>query len=89
MFPEHWSFLDKLEHFICEALVNHRIIKLNQEKIMSALTDLQAKVSKLQSDLDAFIEANKGGASDADLTALSAQVDAMDTEVAPPTPPAA
>lgn len=71
-----------------------------QEKIMSTLTDLQGKlaavstaVTKLSSDVDAFIAAHPApAASDADLQALSATVDqvsaavaAIDTKVAPPT----
>lgn len=50
---------------------------------MSKLTDLQASVSKLSTDLDAFISANSGGASDADLDALKTAVDAIDAKIAP------
>ena len=56
---------------------------------MSALTDVQASVAKLQTDLTAFIAANTGGATDAQLVALKAQIDAIDAQVAPPPPPAA
>lgn len=56
---------------------------------MSVLTDLQASVSKLQGDVAAFIAANSGGATDAQLSALKAQVDAIDATVLPPAPPAA
>lgn len=69
---------------------------------MSALDDTKAaigalgsKVSKLSTDVEAFIAANSGGASDADLqaltagiTAIGAQVDAVDQIVNPPAPPA-
>ena len=53
---------------------------------MSALSDLQASVAKLKADVDAFIQANSGGATDADLTALKTQVDAIDAVVNPPAP---
>lgn len=53
---------------------------------MSALTDLQAAVSKLSSDVDAFIAANSGGASDADLAAITSAITAIDVKVAPTTP---
>lgn len=59
-------------------------ILVNQEKQMSALTDLQGSVSKLGTDLNAFIQANSGGATDADLVTLKAQVDALDAQIAPP-----
>ena len=88
MFPPKWSLAQILRHAICEILVNQKIIITHQEKTMSALTDLQASVTKLQTDVTAFITANSGGASDADLVALKAQIDAIDAQVAPPTPPA-
>lgn len=53
---------------------------------MSALTDLQGSVSKLQTDLAAFITANSGGATDADLVSLQAQVDALDASLSPIAP---
>lgn len=53
---------------------------------MSALTDLQASVSKLSTDVNAFIAANSGGATDADLVALKTQVDAIDAVINPPAP---
>lgn len=59
---------------------------------MSALTDLQASVSKLSTDLTSFIAANSGGATDTQLAALKTQVDALDAQLTPtpaPAPPAA
>lgn len=53
---------------------------------MSALTDLQAAVTKLQNDVAAFIEANTGGASDSDLEALTAAINTIDATVAPAAP---
>lgn len=53
---------------------------------MSALTDLQSAVSKLQSDVQAFVAANSGGATDAQLEALTASVNAIDAIVNPPAP---
>ena len=61
-------------------------ILIEQEKQMSALTDLQASVSKLSTDVNAFIAANSGGATDADLVALKTSVDAIDAVVNPPAP---
>lgn len=55
---------------------------------MSALTDLQTSVSKLSTDVNAFIVANSGGATDPQLVSLKAQVDAIDAVVNPPAPPA-
>lgn len=89
MFPFSWDHDRICKHALAEILVNQHKILLQQEQTMSALTDLQSSVSKLQSDVDAFISANSGGASDADLVALKAAVDAIDAKVAPPTPPAA
>lgn len=70
---------------------------------MSALSETQAaiasvndKVAKLAADVNAFIAANSGGATDTDLQALTAAigslgtaVDAIDASIAPPAPPAA
>lgn len=52
---------------------------------MDELDDLKAKVAKLQADITAFIAANTGGASNADLVALGTQIDAIDAQVNPPT----
>jgi outer membrane murein-binding lipoprotein Lpp len=60
----------------------------NQEKTMSALTDLQAAVEQLSTDVNAFVTANSGGANDAQLEALTAQVQAIDAVVNPPAPAA-
>ena len=93
MFPEHWPLSKLIRHFCSELLTDAKIIVKhettvikNQEKIMSALTDLQASVSKLSTDVNAFITANSGGATDADLVTLKASVDAIDAVVNPPTP---
>ncbi len=55
---------------------------------MSALTDLQDATNKLQSDVAAFISANSGGATDAQLQAVTAQIQAIDATIAPPPAPA-
>jgi hypothetical protein len=66
---------------------------LKQEKIMSVLTDLQASVAKLSTDVAALVAENNTGASDADLAALKTQIDAIDATLpqpaTPATPPAA
>jgi len=77
-FPEHWTIAQIIEHIVKQILAN-------QEKQMSALTDLQASVAKLQADVDTLISS---GASDADLVALKTTVDAIDAKVAPPAPTA-
>lgn len=85
---EGWSF----EHFVRVALVfalkQQKSILSYQEKQMSKLDDLKASISKLQADVNAFIAANSGGATDADLDALKAQVEAIDAVVNPPAPAA-
>ena len=93
MFPENWSLARIIRHALCEILVEHsinrkfqKLILKQQEITMSALTDLQASVTTLQTDVNAFITANSGGATDADLVALKAQVDAIDAVVNPPAP---
>lgn len=86
MFPFDWTIRRIVRAGLCLILQYQKAILNNQEKTMSALTDLQASVSKLQTDVDAFITANSGGASDADLVALKAAVDAIDAKVAPPAP---
>lgn len=53
---------------------------------MSALTDLQTSVNKLSTDLSDFVTLNSGGATDAELIAMKAQVDAMVAVVNPPAP---
>jgi hypothetical protein len=62
-------------------------ILYEQEKLMSALTDLQGSVSKLATDVAALVAENNTGASDADLVALKAQIDAIDATL--PQAPAA
>lgn len=88
MFPEAWKLPRIIRHAFSEVLTDLKIIKKNQETQMSALTDLQASVTKLQTDVTAFIAANSGGATDAQLVSLKAAVDAIDAQVAPPPPPA-
>lgn len=51
---------------------------------MSALDDLQTSITKLSTDVTAFIAANSGGATDAQLAAFKAQVDAIDAQIVPP-----
>lgn len=88
-FPPHWGHEEITAHALAEILENQHTILENQENQMSKLTDLQADVAKLGTDVDAFIAANSGGASDADLAALSASIQAIDAKIAPPTPPPA
>lgn len=86
-FPEHWSREQIIEHLLKEMLIDRKKIIQYQENIMSKLDDVKAKLAKLNSDVDAFIAANTGGASDADLDALGAAIDAVDAKVAPPAAP--
>lgn len=86
MFPIEWTIRRIIRAGLCLILQHQKTILHNQEKTMSALTDLQASVTKLQGDVDAFISANSGGASDADLVALKAAIDAIDAKVAPAEP---
>lgn len=90
MFPEKWNLSRIIRHAFSEVLTDLKIIKQNQETQMSALTDLQASIAKLQADVTAFIAANSGGATDAQLVALKVGVDAIDAQVvpAPAQPPA-
>jgi hypothetical protein len=86
MFPEHWTRDEIIEHALREILVDQKRILEHQENQMSALTDLQTSVNKLQSDVNAFIAANSGGATDTQLVALKTQVDAIDAVINPPAP---
>ena len=87
-FPEFWSHEQLCERLLRELLIDQKKILANQENHMSALTDLQASVAKLKSSTEAFIAANSGGATDADLTALKSQVDALEALINPPAPAA-
>jgi hypothetical protein len=89
MFPAFWSHEVLCNRAFAEILINQQQILRNQEKHMSALKGLQDAVTKLQADVTAFIAANTGGASDAELTALTAQVAAIDAAINPPVPPVA
>lgn len=89
MFPERWDHETLTKRALAEILVNQHKIFETLEDQMSALTDLQAAVTKLQGDVAAFITANSGGATDADLQALTTQIQAIDTTVLPAAPPAA
>ena len=91
MFPETWDHERITRHGFCEVLTNQKIIIENQERIMSALSDLQAAVTKLNTDVTAFIAANSGGATDAQLQTITTAITAIDNLVNPPapTPPAA
>jgi len=88
MFPFKWSLAQIIRHAFAEILVNQHKILENQEKTMAVLDDVKAKVAKLKTDVEAFIAANSGGASDADLQALGASVDEIDAIVNPPAPAA-
>ena len=54
----------------------------------SALATLQAALTQLQTDVNAFVAANSGGATDVQLEALTTQVQAIDAIVNPPAPAA-
>jgi hypothetical protein len=86
MFPDSWTRDQIIEHCVREILIDQKKILDQQEKQMSALTDLQAAVTKLDTDVKAFVTANSGGATDAQLAALTASVDAIDAIVNPPAP---
>jgi hypothetical protein len=102
VFPKHWSFTRIAIHFFCEALTNQKIIRVQQEKIMAALDDLQSAVAgtqellgTLQTDITEFISQNSGGATDAQLEAVTASVGTINTSLqtiitslAPPAPQA-
>lgn len=85
-FPPHWDHERITAHALAEILENQRKLIELQEKNMSALTDLQTSVSKLSTDLSAFVTLNSGGATDAELIAMKTQVDAMVAVVNPPAP---
>lgn len=53
---------------------------------MAAIDDLKTAVSQLSTDVDSFIAANTGGASDADLAAVTASVQAISAKLVAPTP---
>lgn len=87
MFPGHWSFERIVVHGLAEIITNQQLIRHNQGEIMSVLTDVQAKLAKLKADLQAFVAANTGGASDADLVAIGVLIDDIETIIAPPALP--
>lgn len=89
MFPEHWDLEQVTRHALAEILVNQHKILEREEKLMDALQTLQAAITKLAADVAAFITANSGGANDAQLAALTAQIQAIDVTVAPAAPAAA
>lgn len=84
MFPESWTHDQIIRQGLAEILVNQKLILERQEKQMAALDDLKVAVAKLSTDVNDFIAANTGGATDADLTALTAQVNAIDAVINPP-----
>lgn len=92
MFPDWWTQELYLERVLHEILVDQKIIIQNQKKfkgeIMTALDDTKAAFAQLKALVEAFIAANTGGASDADLAGLTADINALSAEVAPPAPPA-
>jgi hypothetical protein len=90
-FPAFWTHELLCERLLRELLIdqkqqleNQKQILCNQEKIMALLDDVKAKIAKLKADVQAFIAANSGGASDEDLQALGASVDEIDAIVNPP-----
>lgn len=86
MYPDWWTQELFLERVLHELLIDQKKILANQEKQMSALSDCQAAVAKLNTDLSAFIAENSGGATDVQLEAITATVNAMDALVSPPAP---
>lgn len=102
-FPPHWTHEELCERLLRELLIDQKRILENQEKQMSALATLQAALTQaltdlttLQNDVNAFIAANTGGATDAELATLTTAVQGLDTQVKaidaiinPPAPPAA
>lgn len=98
MFPEHWSLSQIIRHAVKEILLNHKPHRERDKLIMAALDDVKAalaavsdKETALGVKLDAFIAANSGGASDADLQALipalqalGAGIDAISAKLDPP-----
>jgi hypothetical protein len=89
LFPERWDHETLTKRALAEILVNQHKILESQEDQMSALTNLQTAVTQLQTDVAAFIAANSGGATDAQLEALTTQIQAIDATVAPPATPKA
>lgn len=88
MIPDWWSIELFNERVLLEILVDQKIIKRNQGVIMSALSDFKEVLQEVSDDVDAFIAANTGGASDADLVAATTQLRAIAAKLAPPAPPA-
>lgn len=90
MFPDWWTQELYLERVLHEILVDQKIIIQNQKKfkgeIMAALDDFKEALQEVSADVDAFIAANTGGASDADLVAATAQLRAIAAKLAPPAP---
>lgn len=87
MFPSHWTHETLCERALAEILINQQKQIFLQEENLAKLSDVQASITKLKADVVAFIAANSGGASDADLDVLKASVDAVDDLVAPQAPP--
>ena len=86
--PPFWTHEQLCERLLRELLIDQKKILANQENHMSSLTDLQGSVAKLKASVQAFIAANSGGATDADLQAIKADVDALEALVNPPAPAA-
>ena len=86
MFPPNWNHETLTWRAFAEIITNQELILKQGKQTMSALSDLQDSVSKLQTDVNAFVAANSGGANDSQLVALKAQVDAIDAVVNPPAP---
>lgn len=50
---------------------------------MAKLDEVKASLASLSSNVDTFIATNSGGATDADLDALKADIDAINAKIAP------
>lgn len=85
-FPTGWPHEYLVEHALAEGLINERKILKNQEAILAALDDLKTAVSTLSDNVDAFIKANTGGASDAELASVTAVVNGISAKLVTPTP---
>lgn len=69
-------------HLLYQILTN---LEINQEKTMATVADVQAKVAKLSTDLDAFIASHPAGAATpTDLDAIGAAIDAADAKLVTP-----
>jgi len=71
--PDHWTFEVTVVRLLKEILIN-------QEMTMAAIDDLNSQVAQLQADVQALIS-KTSGTPDAAIQAVTAQVNALDTQV--------